>query len=44
MGQWCRLFKLCQSLPPGYFGTGVQAVNAVFETTSMALWPRVQAV
>ena len=26
VGQGCRLFKQCQSLPPGHCGAGVQAV------------------
>ena len=44
VGKGCRLFKRCQNLPPGHSGAGVQAVKAMWETTSQALWGRDAAV
>ena len=39
--QWCKLFKwFFPNLPPGYCGTVLQAVLAVSEPTSRALWGR----
>ena len=36
----CRLFKRCWNRPAGLCGAGVQAVQAVLEPTSHALWGR----
>ena len=36
--QRCRLFKQCWNLPGGHCVAGVQAVKAVSEPTSLALW------
>ena len=40
VGQRCRPSKRCQILPQGYCGAGVQAVKAVLEPTSPAMWGR----
>ena len=39
-GAGCRLFKWCRNLPQGHCGAGVQAVLAVLEPISQALWGR----
>ena len=36
----CKLFQRCQNRPPEHCGAGVQAVKAVSEPTSHALWGR----
>ena len=40
LGQGCRLFKPCQNLGPRQCGAGVQAIQAVSEPSSQALWGR----
>ena len=40
VGQGCRLSSKAQYQPPGHCGTRVQAVIAVSEPTSVALWGR----
>ena len=40
VGQGSRLLKQCQNLHPGHYGAGLQAVKAVSESTSQALWGR----
>ena len=40
VGQLCMLFKWCGNLPQGHCGAGVQAVRAVSEPSSPALWGR----
>ena len=38
VGQRCMLLKRCRNLRPEHCGAGVQAVSAVSEPTSWALW------
>ena len=40
LGNRCRLFKPCQYLGPRQCGAGMQAVQAVSEPSSQALWGR----
>ena len=40
VGQRCRLFKRCQNLFPGHCGEGVQAIEAMSDSSSQALWGR----